>query len=140
MSGALLGTEIRDRGTAFVLDASALLALLHREPGAAFVELVLEHSVVSAVNWSEVVQKAEARGTDIEGMREELLALGLKLLPFEIEDAEKAARLWEHTRTKGLSLGDRACLATAFRLGIPALTADRDWKDLKTGVEIELVR
>jgi hypothetical protein len=26
--------------------------------------------------------------------------LGLQLLPFEIEDAEKAARLWEHTRTK----------------------------------------
>lgn len=135
-----LADKIRDRGTAYVLDASALLAMLQGEEGAELVEVVLDNSVISTVNWSEVVQKAQAHGIETGGMREEITALGLRIVPFEVDDAEKAARLWEHTRVKGLSLGDRACLATAYRLGIPALTTDRDWAEVKTGVEVELAR
>jgi len=32
----------------------------------------------------------------------------------------------------GLSLGDRACLAVAGSLGLPALTADQAWMRLDT--------
>ena len=43
-----------------VLDASALLAYLKGEPGEEVVDSVLTESVISSVNWAEVVQKAIA--------------------------------------------------------------------------------
>jgi PIN domain nuclease of toxin-antitoxin system len=122
------------------LDASALLAFLHGEPGGADVEHRLEGAVISAVNWSEVLHKSLARGVETEGLREDLEALGTSIDPFTVEDAEAAARLWLTTRSAGLSIGDRACLALALRLGLPALTADRSWKDLTVGVGIKRVR
>lgn len=74
-----------------VLDASALLAWLHDEPGGDQVEALLEVAVMSAVNWSEVLQKSVARGVAVEGLREDLEALGLQIEPFTIRDAEIAA-------------------------------------------------
>lgn len=46
------------------------------------------------------------------------------------------------TRAAGLSLGDRACLALARRLGVTALTAERRWADVAgvAGVEVRLIR
>ena len=44
------------------------------------------------------------------------------------------------TRSAGLSLADRACLALASRLGVPAVTADRAWTTLDVGVEIVCIR
>lgn len=133
--------ELRDRGTAFTLDASALLAMLQGEPGGEMVELVLEHSVMSTVNWSEVVQKSLARGVPVEGMRQEVEALGLRFEPFTTEDGEQAAAFREPTRKLGLSLGDRACLALGYRLGLPVLTADRLWAQTDLAwVQVELLR
>lgn len=134
------GGEVRDRGIAFVLDASALLAMLHSEPGGEMVAAVLENSIVSAVNWAEVVQKAVAHGIDIDGMSEEMQALGLNVQPFSPEDAEVAGKLWTTTRSRGLSLGDRACLALAAKFEIPALTTDRAWSELDLDVEVQLAR
>ncbi len=130
--------EIRDRSVAFVLDASALLAMLQGEPGGGFIEMVLENSVISAVNWGEVVQKSMARGVVTDGMRREVQALGLDIQPFLATDAERAAELWSLTRAAGLSLGDRACLAVAARLGLPALTTDRAWQGIAKAVEVEV--
>ncbi len=48
-----------------VLDASALLAYLQDEPGSEAVAAVLAESVLSSVNWAEVVQKAEAAGLSV---------------------------------------------------------------------------
>lgn len=123
-----------------VLDASALLAALHGEPGGDQVENQLENAVISAINWSEVLQKCLSREVDIRGLREDLEALGLHIEPFTVEDGELAARFWMLTREQGLSLGDRACLALALRLGLPAFTADRSWADLKVDVEIKVIR
>jgi ribonuclease VapC len=44
------------------------------------------------------------------------------------------------TKTHGLSLADRACLALAKRLDIPIVTADRDWADLNLGITLQLIR
>jgi len=121
-----------------VLDASALLAWLHDEPGGDQVEALLEVAVMSAVNWSEVLQKSVARGVAVEGLREDLEALGLQIEPFTIRDAEIAAGLWEQTRPLGLSLADRACLALGLRLGWPVVTADRAWQAL--GSQVRLIR
>jgi ribonuclease VapC len=124
-----------------VLDASALLALLYREPGAEAVEEVLDGAAVSAVNWSEVLQKLSRRGLDpASPVVAALQKLGLRVEPFTGADAQRAAELWEAGREIGLSVGDRACLALAHRLGAEALTADRVWEKADCGVVVRLVR
>lgn len=123
-----------------VLDASALLAFLQNETGCDQVEAVLPEAVISSVNWAEVVQKSIAAGVDIEGMREDLDALGLAILPFTVEEAEIAGRLWQQTREYGLSLGDRACLSLGLRLNAPVLTADQIWIALNLSITVHSIR
>jgi len=123
-----------------VLDASALLAFLQSEPGSGVVESAIRGAVMSSVNWAEVVQKSLARDVMVAGMREDVEAWGLRLVPFGAEDAEAAALLWPQTRHRGLSLADRACLALGMRLDGPVLTADRSWAGVPVGVEVRLIR
>lgn len=123
-----------------VLDASALLAYLQDEPGGEVVDGVLAESVISSVNWAEVIQKAIAAGADVDGMLDDLQALGLAVEPFTIEDGEMTGRLWQQTRQYGLSLGDRACLSLGLRLGVPILTSDRTWASLNLSLNIQVIR
>lgn len=123
-----------------ILDASALLAYLQDESGSGVVDKVLMHAIMNSVNWAEVVQKAVAKQINISGMRSELEALGLVIVPFTVEEAELAARLWKTTRQHGLSLGDRACLSSALCLNLPVYTADRIWLELDLPIEIHCVR
>lgn len=123
-----------------VLDASALLAFLHDEPGRRRVEQVLEDAVMSTVNWSEVIQKALARKIDVRGMADDFASLGMRLLPFNAPQTETAARLRETTGIPALSLADRACLALAIDIDAPLLTADRVWADLDLSVSVEVIR
>ena len=124
-----------------VLDASALLALLQREPGAEAVAEVLDGAVVSAVNWSEVLQKLAQRGiAPGSPMPASLQALGLRVEPFTVDDARRTAELWERCRQAGLSTADRACLALANRFDAEALTTDRAWSGVDAGVSVRLVR
>ena len=123
-----------------VLDASALLAYLKGEPGGDRVDGVLAESVMSSVNWAEVVQKSIAASVNVDGMLDDLQALGLVVEPFMPEDGELTGRLWEQTRQYGLSLGDRACLSLGLRLGLPILTSDRVWGSLNLAVNIQVIR
>ncbi len=122
------------------MDASALLALAHGEPGAETVRDRLQAAIASAMGWSEVVQQGLARGTGIDGLREEFTELGLRIHGFGAGEAERAAALWMDTRSLGLSLADRACLSLAKNLGLSVLTADRLWATLSIGVAVELIR
>ncbi|HHY54723.1 MAG TPA: type II toxin-antitoxin system VapC family toxin [Chloroflexi bacterium] len=121
-----------------VLDASALLAWLQNEPGAAIVEELLSESAISSLNWSEVLQKSLAHGVEITGLRQDMEALGLVILPFDRDAAEQAARLW--SADSSLSLADRACLALGIQHGAPVLTADRLWTQVSVGATVRLVR
>jgi PIN domain nuclease of toxin-antitoxin system len=121
-----------------VLDASALLAWLQAETGADLVEMELATAAISSLNWSEVLQKSLAHGVQIIGLREDMEALGLAIVPFDVDDAEQAARLW--TPGSGLSLADRACLALGLRHGVPVLTADRAWAQVTRNVDVRVIR
>ncbi len=79
-----------------VLDASALLAYFQDEAGGEVVEAVLAESVISSVNWAEVVQKSIAAGVLVDGMREDLESLGLAIVPFLPEDGLVTGQLWQH--------------------------------------------
>ncbi|MGZ6544833.1 MAG: type II toxin-antitoxin system VapC family toxin [Actinomycetota bacterium] len=118
-----------------------MLALLHEEPGADDVEAALDGAVMSSVNLSEVLQKAEQHGVDTEGLEFDLQALGVRLYPFDVVSARHAADLWPVTRRRGLSLGDRACLALARSLGGVAVTTDARWGEIESmDVSVEVVR
>lgn len=122
-----------------VLDASAVLALLNREPGGERVEDYLADGVISAVNAAEVLSKLADAGLTAGEAKESLSLLGISIVAFELRDAEAVAALRGHTKSKGLSLGDRACLALGLRLGAVVVTSERSWAGLKIG-RVETIR
>jgi ribonuclease VapC len=123
-----------------VLDASALLALINAEPGGDVVAAALPVASISVINLTEVVTKM----IDIGIPRRDAWAEAADLVPvivdFDAELGRRTADLRAPTRSLGLSLGDRACLALAEHLQVPALTADQAWRNLAIGIEIRLIR
>lgn len=124
----------------FVLDASALLALLNNETGSDLVRELLPDALVSSVNLAEVVTRLSLLGMPGEQVREALTLLGLNIKPFDEEQAFGTGLLAAQTHSLGLSLGDRACLALASATGATAVTADRAWNTLNLGLKIRLLR
>lgn len=122
------------------LDASALLAFLFREQGHEIVADVIGDACVSTVNISETLGRFARDGHDPEPIATRLAEAPLEIVPFSAKQAILCARLLPPTRHLGLSLGDRACLAVAIERGIPAMTADAAWRDVKVAVEIALIR
>jgi len=122
------------------LDASALLAFLLRERGHERVAEVLPASCMSTVNFSEVLARFARAGQDVTIIAKKLLSTPLELVEFSAQQAVIAAALVPATNSKGLSLGDRACLALARERRVRALTADEAWRGLNVGIEIELIR
>jgi len=124
-----------------VLDASALLALLNREPGAdKLTPQLLSSAASSTVNLAEVQSKLVSRGLDPAEAWEAALSPIRDSVDFSAEHARTAGNLVAQTRGLGLSLGDRACLALGLALKAPVYTADKSWKSLKLGVRIHIIR
>jgi PIN domain nuclease of toxin-antitoxin system len=124
----------------YVLDASALLALVHGEPGAERVRRVLGRAAISAINLAEVVGRLSERGGAADEIRRGLDRLRLTVLPVDEDLGYAAGFLRPTTRHLGLSLGDRVCLALTIRLGATALTADRAWTRAAIDAPVELLR
>jgi ribonuclease VapC len=125
-----------------VLDASALLAFLKDEPGGSAVRQLLPTSVMSAINLAEVATTFIHGGMPADEAELALRELPVRIVPLDEGQAYQASALQPLTAVKGLSLGDRCCLALARSLGLPALTCDRAWGGLPPdiGVEVKLVR
>lgn len=124
----------------FVLDASAVLALLKGEPGAERVRGCLARSIVSAVNIAEVGAKLSDYGMSTADVRYAVSNLGVTVAPFDNGQALASAELRTATRAAGLSLADRSCLALARAADLPALTCDQEWGSADLGIEIEVIR
>jgi ribonuclease VapC len=124
-----------------VLDASALLALLNGEPGAdkLTVEL-LNRATSSTVNLAEVQAKLVARGIAPEDAWEAAQSGIREAIDFTAAHARITGNLVTQTRSLGLSLGDRACLALGLALNAPVYTADQSWRNLKLGIRIHVIR
>jgi ribonuclease VapC len=123
-----------------VIDASALLALIFGER-LSVARDGFENGIVSTVNVAEVLAKMVDVGAAAADAMADIEALGLNLTiaDFDRDNAVSAAELRAGTRRLGLSLGDRACLATARSRGLPVLTADQAWTKLE-GFEVVLAR
>ncbi|MEL6065208.1 type II toxin-antitoxin system VapC family toxin [Methylobacterium sp. DCY52] len=126
-----------------VLDASALLAYLRREPGW---EQVLEAfagtATMTTVNFGEVAGWLVRNGADEAAVRALRAGLVFPLAPVDDDLAIRAALLEPLTRVRGLGIGDRLCLALAARSGAVALTADAAWQEIAepAGIEVRLIR
>jgi PIN domain nuclease of toxin-antitoxin system len=124
-----------------VLDASALLAVLNREPGAErLTPRLLSAATSSTVNLAEVQSKLVSRGIGADEAWEAALSPIREAAVFTGEQAKIAGSLIAQTSSLGLSLGDRACLALGIALKAPVYTADGSWKSLKLGIRIHVVR
>lgn len=124
-----------------ILDASALLALIHQEEGADIVKPLLKKAIMSTVNVSEVftaLQRADILPKEALTSISDFIQT---IIPFDIEQAQLVAELYPFTKSKGLSLGDRACIALGQKLQLPIYTADKIWKELQLdNIDIRLIR
>jgi PIN domain nuclease of toxin-antitoxin system len=124
-----------------VFDASVMLALLQKEPGAEkLADEILENAVASTVNLAEVQSKLVKNGHPSDEAWEDALSSVTAVEPFTSEQAKIAGSLIATTAKYGLSLGDRSCLALAIALKAPVYTTEQSWKNLKVGVQIHVIR
>lgn len=126
--------------TRYMLDASAVLALMLGEAGGDQVRERLASSQISSVNLSEVVAKLQEGGVPDEVITSSLVELDFDVLNFDQSQAVRAGLLRTATRSIGLSLGDRACLSAAEARNAVAVTTDRAWSKLEAGIAIEVLR
>jgi PIN domain nuclease of toxin-antitoxin system len=124
----------------FVLDSSAILALLLEEPGAEVVEPVIRTSQLSIVNLCEVMTKTVESGGDPERVEAIITSYGVRIRAFREAHALKTATLRPLTQHLGLSLGDRACLAQGYFSNLPILTSDRRLAQADVGLDIRMIR
>ena len=123
-----------------ILDTSALIALIHREPGWEIVQAVLGHSATCAIHLTEAITKLTRKGGEPRLVERYLRALAIRILPWDEELAWESRDLAPFARTHGLSLADRACLAMARHLDAVAMTSDPEWEKLNPDVRVVLFR
>ncbi len=128
----------------YVLDASAIMAVLLNEQGADVVGPHLRDAEVSIVNVCEVLTKAVEQGADVDIVQQTLTTYGFRTRAFRDAHARQSALLRPMTKAFGLGFGDRACLVQGMFSGRPILTADRDWLKLDLdpalGIDVRLIR
>ena len=126
-----------------IFDASALLALINDETGAKKLEPLIGNIIMSSVNVCEVAGKVYDAIDDIdeEQCKSYIEPFIHSIIEFNKTQCFIAASLKSQTKHKGLSLGDRACLALGIQLGLPVYTADKVWAELEIpNLKIKLIR
>lgn len=123
-----------------VLDASAILCVFFQEKGADKVEALLGTSIVSTVNYAEAISKLHERHVATTTIDVILAGFKPPIIDFDVQQSISTAALRNATRAKGLSLGDRACLALAASRGAIAVTTDKAWKDFDNITRVLVVR
>ena len=126
--------------TQYVLDSSAVIALVRREQGWEKVNAALDRSVISAINLAESMTKLIRQGGEPRLVERLLRALDLEVIPWDEELAWASRDLCALAWTNGISLADRACLTLARHLNLAAMTADSEWKKAGHGVQVFLFR
>ncbi|MCE2731557.1 MAG: type II toxin-antitoxin system VapC family toxin [Rickettsiaceae bacterium] len=124
-----------------ILDASALITLLSEEKGHEVVASILPKSIMSSVNVAEVAKfLIEKRGLSKEEVSNIIHSLIEKIMPFDTKLALTSSDIISQTKSLGLSLGDRACLALAISTGYTVYSSDRIWSQLELDCKIVVIR
>lgn len=125
----------------YILDASALLALLNSETGAEVIEPLLPYSIMGTVNVAEVIAELDKKLDISPEESKEMVSIMIdQIIPLEFDQSIEVGRLRKMTQGFGLSLGDRACIALGIKLNLLVYTADRVWKELQINdLDIRLI-
>ena len=125
-----------------VLDASAIVAVVLKEPGMDKVVPALSFACTSAINRTEALYIVAKRLnlSSLDEARERVDPLEIEVISFDQEQSSLAADIHIHSRKLGLSVGDCSCLALAKTKNIPVLTSDRVWTKLDIGVHVRMIR
>jgi PIN domain nuclease of toxin-antitoxin system len=123
-----------------VLDASAILAVIRNERGASEVLPLLHSSMISAVNFTEVLKRGQDKGGSPAVTRALFSNVGIPIVAFDEQQAVLCAELAATTQELGLSLADRACLALGVISQTKVITADQRMSRAKLPIEIILIR
>jgi ribonuclease VapC len=124
----------------YVLDSSVVIAILRREQGIEGIEPFFTNACISTVILAEIVTKCIELGIAPQAGIDFVADSDIELVELSAELAVLAGQLRRRALKGVLSLGDRACIATAIKLGGTAVTADRIWAEFDLGCEIELIR
>lgn len=122
------------------IDTSAILALIQKENGCEIVEKYINSSIISAVNFAEILIVLNRNGFNQKETERLLEGIISDIIPFNQEQACIASDLDSVTSQYGLSLGDKSCIALGIHKNLPILTADKIWKNLNINQEIILIR
>jgi ribonuclease VapC len=125
----------------YVMDASAILALMQAEKGWEVVdELIREQQcVASCVNIAEVGTRMFDKGLAPSQLERTLKETDIQPVDFDLEQSTLCAELRLSTKYAGLSLGDRACLALTKLMDGTAVTSDRTWLDIAETTQIKVL-
>ena len=123
-----------------ILDASAALAVLLREPGAERVQQTFVSAGISAATLAEILSKATQRGIPCDEAYPAILDFGIEVFPVTTLHARIAGEISRAPRELDLSLGDRLCIALAISLNCELLTSDRGMAEFKAGIPITRFR
>ena len=123
-----------------VLDSSAVLAVIRIERGYEAIARMLARSLISVVNEAEIISVLLQKGDTVAKAIDAVRRLPYKLVDLDQQLARRAGTLWRDFKPRGLSLGDRCCIALAERESLPVFTSDRRWADLPIGVDVRLFR
>jgi PIN domain nuclease of toxin-antitoxin system len=123
----------------YILDTSAIIALIKNQTGADIVRANLKGSIMSSVNYFEaaaVLARKMPRDT-IASILSKLIA---EIIDFDQSQAIESGILYQQTKEFGLSFSDLACLTLAKIKDLPVLTSDKIWLDLNLDLEIKTIR
>lgn len=127
--------------TKIIFDASAIIALFAKEKGYETIKAYLKDAVISSVNVAEVYKYClEIQNLTSEEAENLFIILGIKIINFTNQQALITAKLLNKTKSYGLSLGDRACIALAMIENSPVITCDSIWKKIDVNVEFIIAR
>lgn len=126
--------------TRYVFDSSVIVAILERERGYENALPFLEKAIASTVNIAEVATRFAIKGIPEDYVQKLIKSTNIQLHTYGEDVALVTGMLVQQTKSFGLSLGDRACIALGITKKLPILTADRIWQKLDIPVQIKLMR
>jgi ribonuclease VapC len=125
-----------------LFDASAVIAAIKGEPGEETVFALAQDAAISTVNLAEVfgyAARSELSASVVDVFLEET---GIAILPLSREEAARAGEYLPLTKSIGLSLADRCCLAVASIRRLTLAATDRPLLEFagSIGIETEALR
>ena len=122
------------------IDTSVIMAILLEERGGDVAARLAPGGLLSSVNFAEILTKCVERSLSPHIADDYIRGSGIDIVGFDAEMAVLSADLFRVARKGLLSLGDRACIATAARMNATVVTADRVWAELDLPCPVELIR